>query len=295
VQRLREQIESTVETLLEPTEAGASFDAIAQFAYPLPVLVIGALLGVPSADRVHFRSWSAALADGMESTVIPRPDAIARGNGAVEEMSIYLRGLIAERRRQPREDLLSELIAVRDGADRLTEDEMVATALMLFFGGHETTVNLIGNGLLALLRDPAQLSILQSDPALMRGAIDELLRFDSPVQRTFRVAEEPVELGGQHIQPGERVMVLIGAANRDPRRFSAPDVLDVRRADARNHLSLGGGIHYCVGAPLARLETEIALNRLLQRWPSLRLVDERPQWRFNFIFRGLQRLMVEAG
>jgi hypothetical protein len=292
VHRLRRQIEASVEALLEQVAGHATFDAIADLAYPLPVVVIGALLGVPTGDRVHFRNWSVALADGMESTVTPRPDAIARGNGAVEEMSTYLRGLIAERRRLPRADLLSELIEVRDGGDRLTEDELVATSLLLFFAGHETTVNLIGNGLHALLRHPTQRSILQSEPSLFGSAIDELLRFDSPVQRTFRVTEEAVELSGTRIERGERVMALIGAANRDPRRFSQPDVFDVRRSDAKHHLSFGGGIHYCIGAPLARLEAEIVLRTLLERFPDLHLVEEAVQWRANLIFRGLQRLVV---
>jgi hypothetical protein len=207
-------------------------------------------------------------------------------------MSTYLRGLIAERRRLPRADLLSELIEVRDGGDRLTEDELVATSLLLFFAGHETTVNLIGNGLHALLRHPTQRSILQSEPSLFGSAIDELLRFDSPVQRTFRVTEEAVELSGTRIERGERVMALIGAANRDPRRFSQPDVFDVRRSDAKHHLSFGGGIHYCIGAPLARLEAEIVLRTLLERFPDLHLVEEAVQWRANLIFRGLQRLVV---
>jgi len=295
VERLRQQTQAIVDDLLEHTAATDSFDLMADLAYPLPVLVIGALLGVPTTDRTHFRTWSAALADGLESLVVPRPDAIARANGAVEEMSTYLRGLLAERRRQPRADLMSDLIAAHDGADRLTEDELLSTSLLLFFAGHETTVNLIGNGLLALLRHPDQLAQLRREPHLIGNAVEELLRFDSPVQRTFRVAVEDVDLGGQRIAAGERVMALIGAANRDPRRFADPDVLDVRRTDAKHHLSFGGGIHYCIGAPLARLECEIALTTLLRRCHTLRLDDETVSWRANLIFRGLQRLALRAG
>ena len=220
---------------------------------------------------------------------MPRPDAVARGNGAVEEMSTYLRDLLAKRRAQPRDDLLSHLIAARDGDARLTEDELLSTALLLFFAGHETTVNLIGNAVLALTRHPDQLTSVLAEPPLMANAIEEVLRFDSPVQRTFRVAAEDFELGGARIRAGERVAALIGAANRDPRRFVDPDRLDVRRVDAKHHLSFGGAIHYCIGAPLARLEAEIALRAVL---PRLRLPEEEPVWRPNLVFRGLECLPV---
>jgi cytochrome P450 len=294
VERLRQQIQSSVDDLLDRVAGRDAIDVIADLAYPLPVLVIGALLGVPIADRTHFRGWSAALADGMAAAAFPQPDAIARGNGAVEEMTTYLRGLLAQRRAQPRADLLSDLLAARDGADRLSEEELLSTSLLLFFAGHETTVNLIGNGVLALLRHPDQLAEVQAEPGLMGNAVEELLRFDSPVQRTFRVATHDVELGGVRLRAGERVAALIGAANRDPRRFVDPDRLDVRRADARHHLSFGGGIHYCVGAPLARLEATIAITALLRRYPRIRLVEDRLAWRPNLVFRGLQRLPLAA-
>ena len=188
VARLRQQIRDIVDDLLDHLDGAGTMDLIAELAYPLPVLVIGALLGVPTADRAHFRTWSAALADGLDAASFPRPDAIARGNGAAEEMTTYLRFLLAERRTHPRDDLLSDLIAARDGADRLTEDELLSTALLLFFAVHETTVNLIGNGTLALLQHPDQLALLYAEPSLIGNAVEELLRFDSPVQRTFRVA-----------------------------------------------------------------------------------------------------------
>jgi cytochrome P450 len=227
----------------------------------------------------------------MASTMVPNPDAIARGNGAVEEMGTYMQALLQARRQHPGDDLLSHLIAARDGSDRLTEDELLATSLLLFFAGHETTVNLVGNGLLALLRRPDQLGAVREEPALIGNAVEELLRFDSPVQRTFRAVAEDLELpGGTCLQQGQRVMALIGAANRDPRRFEHPDRLQVRRVDAKHHLSFGGGIHYCIGAPLARLEAEITLATALRKFPGLHLVDAAPAWRPNLIFRGLQRL-----
>lgn len=223
---------------------------------------------------------------------MPSADAIARGNGAVEEMSTYLRGLMAERRKQAHPDVLSDLIAARDGADRLTEPELLSTALLLFFAGHETTVNLIGNGVLALLQHPDQLALLHTQPSLISNTVEELLRFDSPVQRSFRAAAVDIELGGVLIPEGARVMALLGAANRDPRRFAAPDVLDIRRPDAKHHLSFGGGIHYCIGAPLARLEAEIALSSLIDRFPTLSLLEAKPEWRPNLIFRGLNTLLL---
>jgi len=290
VERLREQIQRTVDELLDRPQADDSLDLISDFAYPLPVLVICALLGVPPAERSHFRAWSTDLRDGLEATTNPQPEAIARGNAAVADIMAYFRELIAARTARPLDDLLSSLIAARDGTDRLTEQELLATAALLFFAGHETTVNLIGNGVLALLRHPDQLALLQANPELIDNAVDELLRFDSPVQRTFRMAEHDVELGGVRIARGANVFALLGAANRDPRHFSDPDRLDVRRRNAHQHLSFGGGIHYCVGAPLARLEAQVAMGTLLRREPRLELAEHAPPWRPGFIFRGLQRL-----
>jgi cytochrome P450 len=293
VDGLRQQIQATVDDLLDRVQgvqARGSLDLIAGLAYPLPVLVICALLGVPAAERARFRAWSAALAEGLEAASNPNPEAIARGDAAAEEVTAFFREQVAERRAEPREDLLSGLVAARDGADRLGEEELLATCLLLFIAGHETTVNLIGNGTLALLRNPDQLAQLRAEPALIGTAVEELLRFDSPVQRTFRVAEQEVELGGARIARGERVMALLGAANRDPRRFVDPDRLDLRRRDASQHLSFGGGIHYCVGAPLARLEAQLALGTLLRRLPDLRLLEETPAWRPALVFRGLRRL-----
>jgi cytochrome P450 len=295
VERMRQQIGTAVDDLLEPLLDSSTFDLIAELAYPLPVTVISALLGIPTNDREQFRGWSSALADGMEAMSRARPDALARGNGAVEEMTTYLSHLVAERRLEPRDDLLSDLIQARDGDDRLSEAELLATALLLFFAGHETTVNLIGNGLLALMRDASQLTLVRNDPRLVGNAVEELLRFDSPVQRSFRSTAEEVVLGGQRIPCGARVMALIGAANRDPRRFVDYDKLDVRRQDAKHHLSFGGGIHYCIGAPLVRLEAELTLTRVLQCLPRIAIDDVPVQWRANLIFRGLEHLQVVTG
>ena len=203
----------------------------------------------------------------------------------------YLRTLAAYRRRQPQEDLLSALIAAEEGGGRLSEDELYATVALLLVAGHETTVNLIGNGMLALLRHPEQLQRLRQDPGLIRTAVEELLRYDSPVQATGRIASADLEIRGRTIRAGQQVTFLLGAANHDPAWFAHPERLDIGR-EPNPHLAFGSGIHYCLGAPLARLEGQIAIGRLVRRMPKLALVSEPPTYRDNFILRGLQSLAV---
>jgi cytochrome P450 len=256
------------------------------------VLVICELLGVPAQDRGRFGEWSAALARGLDNLSATDSEFIMHGNAAASGLTDYFRGLIAARRRTTGSDLLSALIAAEEAGDRLTEDELLATCVLLFFAGHETTVNLIGNGTLALLRHPDQLQRLHAKPALIGNAVEELLRYDSPVQRTGRVASEDLEFNGIFLRRGDRVNMLVGAANRDPAQFADPDRLDITRPNAAQHLSFAAGIHYCVGAPLARLEAQLAIAALLRRAPTLRLVDERPTWRSTFVLRGLQSLQV---
>jgi cytochrome P450 len=267
-------------------------DVIADFAQPLPVLVICALLGVPATDRGTFVGWSVALAESLDALTTHAQDVVRRGNAATADLSAYLRDLVRARRRAPGDDLLSALIAARDGADRLTEDELLATCTFLFFAGHETTVNLIGNGMLALLRHPHELRRLLDQAWHMPNAVEELLRFDPPVQRTARTAEQDVCVGGSWIQHGQRVMLLLGAANRDPCRFADPDTLDICRTNAGQHVSFGGGIHYCVGAPLARLEAQIAIGTLLRAAPRLQFDEAEVQWRPTFLLHGLSSLPV---
>jgi cytochrome P450 len=292
VEPLRHTIQHTVDTLLSAVQLAGTMDVIADLAYPLPVLVICALLGVPAGDRRDLAAWSAALAESLDALTTHEPDVVRRGNAAAAGLDAFFRDLIRARRLAPADDLLSGLIAARDGADRLTEDELSATCILLFFAGHETTVNLIGNGMLALLRHPREMQHVLDDPRLVGNAVEELLRFDSPLHRTARTAEDDVRIGGQLVQRGQRMMLLLGAANRDPRRFVDPDRLDIGRADASHHVSFGAGMHYCVGAPLARLEAQIAIGTLLRRLPELRLLHERPSWRHTFLLRGLTSLPV---
>src|SRR5437899_10471675 len=206
-------------------------------------------------------------------------------------MIAYFRGLVAERRASPRGDLLSALIAAEGAGDKLSEDELLATCILLLVAGHETTVNLIGNGTLALLRHPGELRRLRETPGLIGSAVEELLRYDGPVQRTARIPSEDVTIGGRTIARGEMVMPFIGAADRDPVQFPEPDRLDIGRADNR-HIAFGWGIHFCLGAPLARIEGQIAINTLLRRLPKLALATDRPEYRQSLTLRGLKALPV---
>ncbi len=295
VETLRPHVQGIVDLLLaRATEAGR-MDVIEELAYPLPVTVISELLGVPVADGDTVKGWSRDVARALDAIVLPAaPELIERGRRATAEMAGYFRALIAERRRRPGEDLLSGLVEAEEAGDRLTEEELLATCILLYVAGHETTVNLIGNGLLALLRHPAEWRRVRDDPALLPGAIEELLRYDGPVQRVGRIAVGDTEVGGVPIPAGALVMSLLGAANRDPAQFAEPDRLDVSRDEPR-HLAFGSGIHYCLGAPLARLEAQVAIGTLLRRFPALAAAAERPVWRPSSTLRGLESLPVVLG
>ena len=292
VEGLRPKIQHIVDGLLAKVEANGSMDLIEEFAYPLPVSVICQMLGVPVADSDRFRGWSLDIARGLDGILLP-PDSPIRGRSIESRRALgaYFRELIAERRAAPRADLLSSLIAVEEAGDTLNEEELLATCILLLIAGHETTVNLIGNGTLALLRHPDQLRRLREDPSLIGTAVEELLRFDGPVQRTARIPDADVTFGGTTIGKGELVMPFIGAADRDPAQFPDPDRLDIGRTDNR-HIAFGWGIHFCLGAPLARVEGQIAINTLLQRFPKLALATERPEYRQSLTLRGLSSLPV---
>jgi pimeloyl-[acyl-carrier protein] synthase len=292
VEQLRPRIIAIVGELLERiTERGGSADLISDFAYPLPVVVIAELLGVPAEDRVKFHEWSAVVAESLDPLI--SEDVAQRLPAAREGLHSYLRGIIAERRREPRSDLISALVAVEERGDVLSEPELVVMCTLLLIAGHETTVNLIGNGMLALLRNPEQLALLREDSSLVTSAIEELLRFDSPVQMTGRIATQAVEFHGHTVQPGEWILPLLGAANHDPAQFADPDRLDLKRTP-NAHVAFGRGIHFCLGAPLARLEGQIAIGALVRRFPNLQLAGE-PVRRKQITLRGLQSLPVSTG
>ena len=291
IEGMRAHIQAIVDRLLDRVQAAKRMDVIADLAYPLPVTVICEMLGVPTEDRGSIRQWSFDVARSLDAIGVPADvEIMTRGRTARHALGDYFRRLLPERRRHPQDDLLSLLIAAEEQGDKLSEGELLATCVLLFIAGHETTVNLIGDGLLALLRHPDQLERLADDSTLVHGAVEELLRYDSPVQRTARITNADVEIGGHSIAKGSMVVAAIGAANRDPAQFPDPDRLDIARRDNR-HIAFGFGIHFCLGAPLARVEGQIALGTLIGRMPGLALA-EPPAWRESSTLRGLQALPV---
>src|SRR5262252_8078435 len=291
IERMRSHIQDIVDRLLDRVQSANAMDVIADLAYPLPVTVICEMLGVPTDAHSGIRQWSADLARSVDAIGMPTDEeVVTRGRVAQQAMLDYFSHLIPERRQTPRDDLLSLLIAAEEQGDRLTEGELLITCLLLFVAGHETTVNLIGNGLLALLNHPDELAKLRADPTLLPSAVEELLRYDSPVQRTGRITNTDVELDGRKIAKGSLVLTAIGAAHRDPAHFHDPDRLDITRRDNR-HVAFGFGIHFCLGAPLARVEGQIALGTLLRRMPNLALAGT-PTWRESSTLRGLASLPV---
>jgi cytochrome P450 len=292
VARLRPRVEEITDELLAGTAAAMTADGEADLletlAFPLPVAVISELLGVPHSDRERLRAWSRAFTSGAPAEATWR---------AYQEADTYLRSLVAAKRDEPAEDLLSDLVRVSDEGDRLSEDELVAMAFLLLVAGHETTVNLIGNGVLALLRHPDQLAALRADRSLLPGAVEEFLRYDGPLHMaTVRFTTEAVPVGDVLIPPGEFVMISLLAANRDGTRFDDPERFDVTRQPG-GHVAFGHGIHYCVGAPLARLEGEIAFGRLLDRFATLELARDAGEltWRGSILMHGLRDLPVRVG
>ncbi len=287
---LRGHVEAIVRELIDEARQKGSFDLIHDLAEPLPAIVIAELLGVPPTDHRQFREWSSAMIAGVAS---PTAEARVAAGTATRSLFGYLADTIAARRRDPRDDLISAMIEAQEERDALSDAELLATANLLLLAGHETTTNLIGNGTLALLREPEQWQRLCAEPTLLPRAIEELLRFDGPVQATLRVALEKVEIDGHAIPEGSLVLASIGAANHDPAVFEAPDQLDLAR-DPNPHLAFGFGAHFCLGAPLARLEALLAFEALTRCFPRLSLADERPLYRPNPVLRGLVRLDVAA-
>ena len=267
-------------------------DVVADLAEPLPRAVIGELLGIPEAHRRACADWSAAVARSLDALPIPedRP-LVAEGQRARRALGGYVRELVASRRARPEPDLLSTLVEAADQDGLLSDSELVAMAVLLLVAGTETTVSLIATTIWALLRHPDALAQLREAPWLLPAAIEEAVRWESPVQRTWRIAKTDVEVAGQRIPAGALVVLLLGAANRDPVRFPDPDRFDLGRRDL-GHLAFGAGVHACLGAFLGRLETQVAVGTLLRRWPSLQLATERPAWRPTATLRGLATLPV---
>lgn len=288
VETLRPRIEQIVEEQLDAVAASGEMDVIRDLAYPLPVTVIAEMLGIPTEDRERFKHWSD---EAIRSLGFGSTDDARRSMQASRDLRAYLEPVVEQRRREPREDLISALVAAEEQGDKLSTDEVFSTIILLLVAGNETTTNLIGNGLLALLRHPQQLAILRDDAALIENAVEELLRYDSPVQFTGRIPLEDAEIGGRTIPAGKELLLVLGGANRDPAQYNDPDRLDVTRKDVR-HLSFSHGIHFCLGAPLARLEGQIALLALLRRFPDMRLGVAEPPRGENILLRGLAALPV---
>jgi cytochrome P450 len=296
IEHLRERVQQIVDEQLDAVAARGDgrMDIVTDLAYPLPVQIICEMLGVPVEDQETFHGWSVELAGAIDPDPLISPEQRERIKVAGDAFIEYFTMLIERRRAAPTDDLLSALIAAEEDGDRLSEEELLGQALFLLIAGHETTVNLIGNGMLALLRHPDQLERLRADPSLDRNAVEELLRYDSPVQITQRITVAEYEVGGVTLPAGQNLVPLLGAANRDPEVFPDPGRLDLGRENAHRHVSFGGGHHFCLGAALARMEGAVAIGSLIRRFPQIEPAGD-PERRTTFTLRGLQHLPVTVG
>jgi hypothetical protein len=290
VEGLRSHIREILDNLLEPLLVAGRMDVIADLAAPLPAIVTAEMMGLPTADANQLKDWSADFAEVL-GNFQHNPDRASRTLKCVEEMTGYFRDAIQSQRDQPRDGLINALLTAELDGDRLTEEEIVANCIVTMVGGQETTTNLIGNGMLTLLRHPEELEKLRNDLALIPSAVEELLRFESPSQHTARICPEDTELGGKMIRKGQAVIAVMGAANRDPERFPEPDRLDLGRTDNR-HLAFGWASHFCFGAPLARIEGQLAFEAIAGRMTNLKLETDLLSWRDNLGLRGLTSLPV---
>ncbi len=290
VKVLRDHIQGIVDRLLDRVKPKGRMEVVADLAAPLPAIVTAEMLGVPASDHEQLKVWSADFAE-MLGNFQHNPDRAPRALRSLEEMLAYFREAIRSLRKRPNEGLICALMNAECDGDRLTDEEVIANTIITMVGGQETTTNLIGNGLLALLRNPEELERLRADLSLIPSAVEELLRYESPTQHTARVAPEDTEIGGQRIRKREGVIAVMAAGNRDPERFPDPDRLDITRPDNR-HLSFGWGGHFCFGAPLARIEGQLAFEAVLRRFPNLKLEPGPLVWRENLALRGLKALNV---
>ena len=292
IEQLRPRIEQMVDEALDLAAERGSIELIDELAFPVPFQVISELLDMPTERADELRDWSQALTAGLEPAATM--DDLDRAEAAVMQLVPYLIEIIEDRRSHPGDDLLSALLAVEDEGDTLSPEELISFVVLLYVAGHETTVNLIGNGTLALLRNPDQLDRWRHDPSLDTNAVDELLRFDGPVQHTVRVAMHPVTFEGAHgetvtVEPGHTVLTVLGAANHDPAVFDDPHTLLLDRHNAGKHTAFSAGVHYCLGASLAKLEAQVAITRLIRRFDHIELAGE-PHWRDRITIRGVDRL-----
>lgn len=295
VEAMTGHIHDIVNELLDAVGNHGRMDIIEDFAYPLPVTVIAEMLGVPAEDRARFKHWSDEVSVVLGGDVAALSETLLRrATTAREELAEYFRDVVRRRRQNPGTDLISALTQAEEEGGKLTEDELYSTVVLLLVAGNETTTNLIGNGMLALMRHPGEMQKVWASPSLVPAAIEEMLRFDGPVQLTTRMAKTDLEIQGTKIPKGDWLYLVLGAANRDPAQFPDPDRFDVSRAENK-HIAFGAGAHFCLGAPLARLEAQIALRALRERFPNLRLGEATIEYRNNFNLRGLKSLPVIFG
>jgi hypothetical protein len=290
VEELRESIATTVDELLDRCVANGHFDMIADFANPLPAIVTAKMLGIPTEDHEQLHDWVLDLAEVL-GNFQHHPDRVSEIMKSLDDLRCYIAARMDEQRKHPSEGLIYSLMTAEVDGARLSDEEVIANTIITLIGGHETTTNLIASGFLTLLQNPASLEQFRSHPEIAASAVEELLRYESPVQHTARIAPADIELGGKMIRKGSRVVAVLAAANRDPIRFPDPDRLDLLRSDNR-HLAFGWAAHFCFGAPLARAECQIAFNSLLRRISNPALVDEKLEWRQNAGLRGLTRLNI---
>jgi cytochrome P450 len=292
VEAMAGRIQEIVNDLLEAVKSQGQMDLIEDFAYPLPVTVIAEMLGVPTEDRARFKHWSDEVSVVLGGDVAALSEkALRRATTAREELADYFQDIVRQRRKNPGIDLISALTQAEEEGGKLSEDELYSTVVLLLVAGNETTTNLIGNGMLALLRHPEEMQKIWESPSRVPAAVEEMLRFDSPVQLTTRMAKTDLEIQGTKIPKGDWLYLVVGAANRDPAQFPEPDRFDVARVENK-HIGFGAGAHFCLGAPLARLEAQIAVSSLREHFPKLRLGEETVEYRNNFNLRGLKSLPV---
>ena len=291
VESLRARTQQVVDELLDAAMEAGTVDLLEEFAYPLPVRIICDLLGVPLEDQDRFKVWSNALARGLDPDFLLTPEIIEARSQGVLQFAQYFFELLADRRSHPGEDLLSRLVQAEDGGTVLSEAEMLSTCILLLVAGHETTVNLIAGGALALLRNPDQFDRFRNEPALTRSGVEEMLRYVSPVQLTGRALTEDCTFGDVEFEAGDFAMLLIASANRDPDQFDDPERFDITRTP-NNHLGFGFGVHHCLGAPLARMEAQVALTALVNRAPHLALATDEVRYKTNVVLRGMEALPV---
>ncbi len=290
IKKLRPHIQSIVDGLIDAVTDKGGMDLAQDFAYLLPTTIIAQMMGVPVKDRERFNAWADNI-NAIHTSRRAMADRFMNAQDNLLEMQDYFRRLYAQRKDDPRDDVLTRLAEADEDGDRFDEGELLATTVTLLMAGYETTISLISTGMLWLMRNPEQLEMLKADPSLITSTVEELLRYDSPVQRQLRVVSEDIELDGKRLKKGDLAACMIGAANRDPAQFPDPDRLDIRREDNK-HVAFGYGIHFCLGGPLARVEGDVAISTLLRRLPNIRLADEPPVWEENVLLRTLQTLPV---